>query len=127
MSRKLPPWPRRLLVEENGQLRVAVLLGVTDLAELAGVDRNRIKKWRAMKSDPFPAPIAETRAGPLWDIEDYRRWSVAYEERRAKHRERIAAKEARIRAQPPATGPLAAAADDEEDWRIRLERMANPS
>jgi type I restriction enzyme M protein len=49
------------------------LLGMTDIARLAGVSRSVVANWRARHSD-FPPPAAEPTAGPVFRREDVAEW-----------------------------------------------------
>jgi len=49
------------------------LVGVSEIAELAGVTRQAVLNWRQRYED-FPTPIAELRSGPVWDLEDILEW-----------------------------------------------------
>src|SRR5713101_6246856 len=49
------------------------LLGIYEIAELAGVTPQAVANWRARFSD-FPAPTAELRAGPVFSRSRIRRW-----------------------------------------------------
>src|SRR5438552_13898527 len=49
------------------------LLGMTDIARLAGVSRTAVANWRARHSD-FPSPAAEPTAGPIFRREDVVHW-----------------------------------------------------
>jgi len=49
------------------------LLGLAETAEMLGVERQRIGRWRRLgvvlpdgRRVPFPEPIAELRATPVW-------------------------------------------------------------
>lgn len=56
------------------------LVGLFEVAEMAGVGRTVIANWRTR--DPrFPTPIAELKSGPVFDAEQVRR----YLKRRKKH------------------------------------------
>jgi hypothetical protein len=48
------------------------LLGLTEIAELYGVDKNTANGWRR-RSD-FPAPAQVLRMGPVWTEEDLLAW-----------------------------------------------------
>lgn len=52
---------------------MAMLGGVTEVAELIGISRQRFADLRA-RAD-FPAPVAELASGPVWDIDAVRRWA----------------------------------------------------
>lgn len=49
------------------------LIGLSEIAELAGVSRQAVTNWRARMKD-FPTPIAELMSGPVWRLEDINRW-----------------------------------------------------
>lgn len=56
------------------------LLGFAEVAELLGVERSRIVRWRARgivlpdrRRVPFPRPVLTVRATPLWRGSDIRR------------------------------------------------------
>jgi serine/threonine protein kinase len=52
---------------------MAMLGGVTEVAELIGISRQRFADLRA-RAD-FPEPVAELASGPVWDIDAVRRWA----------------------------------------------------
>lgn len=52
---------------------MAMLGGVTEVAELIGVSRQRFADLRARPD--FPEPVAELASGPVWDIDAVRRWA----------------------------------------------------
>lgn len=52
---------------------MAMLGGVTEVAELIGVSRQRFADLRVRPD--FPEPVAELASGPVWDIAAIRRWS----------------------------------------------------
>jgi chromosome partitioning protein len=56
------------------------LLGIFEVAELAGVSRTVISNWR-VRDPRFPAPVADLRAGPVFRVRDIQR----YLKRRKKH------------------------------------------
>lgn len=49
------------------------LIGVAEIAQLAGVSSQAVGNWRA-RFDDFPEPVAELRAGPVFDAHRVRRW-----------------------------------------------------
>ena len=49
------------------------LVGLSEVAEMAGVSRQAVVNWRARFSD-FPAPSAELASGPVWVKEDIEKW-----------------------------------------------------
>jgi chromosome partitioning protein len=49
------------------------LLGINEIAELAGVSRQAVANWRVRFPD-FPAPIADLRAGPVFRAGQVRAW-----------------------------------------------------
>lgn len=52
------------------------LVALGDIATLAGVKQDTVAKWIARHPD-FPAPIAETSAGKIWQREDIVEWLKA--------------------------------------------------
>lgn len=53
--------------------KVPPLVGVREAAEILGVERPRINRWRG--SGVMPEPIQELACGPIWlqqDVEDLR-------------------------------------------------------
>lgn len=54
---------------------MADLMGVTEIADLFGVSRQRVDQLAA--TDGFPAPIAELAAGRIWRKADIVRWARA--------------------------------------------------
>ncbi|HKW77094.1 MAG TPA: ParA family protein [Terriglobales bacterium] len=51
------------------------LLGTSELAALLGVSRQAVSNIRARNSD-FPAPVAELKAGPVWNEGDIIAWAA---------------------------------------------------
>lgn len=43
--------------------------GVSEVAELLGVSRQRVAQLRTKRG--FPAPVAELRSGPVWDVSSF--------------------------------------------------------
>lgn len=52
------------------------LVGVTELAEKAGVKPHTVTIWRDRHAD-FPAPAIELAAGPIWSWRDVEPWVTA--------------------------------------------------
>jgi len=52
-------------------------LGVTEVARMLGVSRQRVSELRTR--DGFPAPIAEIAAGPVWNGSSLRRFLDSWE------------------------------------------------
>jgi predicted DNA-binding transcriptional regulator AlpA len=49
------------------------LLGTSEVAKLLGVDKSQVGRWRTKpprKGLPFPEPVAQIKAGPIWAKED---------------------------------------------------------
>lgn len=53
------------------------LAGVTELAKIFGVSKQRMSELRARED--FPAPIAELAAGPVWKVANLRRFLDGWE------------------------------------------------
>src|SRR6266542_6873587 len=49
------------------------LVGVFEIAEMAGVTTQAVANWRVRGRD-FPAPVAELRAGPVFKRDQIRAW-----------------------------------------------------
>lgn len=49
------------------------LVGIAEIAEMAGVSAAAVANWRSRKVG-FPAPVAELRAGPIFEAPAVRRW-----------------------------------------------------
>ena len=49
------------------------MLGLAEVAEIAGVTPAAVSNWRSRAPD-FPAPVADLRAGPVFDGKQIRRW-----------------------------------------------------
>ena len=64
-------------------------LGVTEIAELLGVSRQRVAQLR--EREDFPAPVAELAAGPVWTRTSLDRFVVAWPRRPGRPRSRGAA------------------------------------
>lgn len=49
------------------------LLGVTEIADLAGVSKQAVSNWR-MRYDHFPTPLQNLQSGPVWEREKIENW-----------------------------------------------------
>jgi chromosome partitioning protein len=49
------------------------LIGINEIAEMAGVSRQAVANWRARFED-FPKPLAELRAGPVFRARQVKAW-----------------------------------------------------
>lgn len=49
------------------------LLGIAEIAELAGVSKQAVSNWR-IRYDHFPRPIKTLQSGPVWDHEKIEAW-----------------------------------------------------
>lgn len=49
------------------------LVGVNEIAQLAGVSRQAVVNWRERFKD-FPKPLAELKAGPVYDLDQVKSW-----------------------------------------------------
>jgi len=49
------------------------LLGLAEIADLAGVTKQAVSNWR-MRYDDFPRPIQNLQSGPVWDRENIEAW-----------------------------------------------------
>lgn len=54
------------------QTKIADLIGLSEIADLYGVDTNTANGWRRRKD--FPKPIHQLRMGPMWDKEQVLEW-----------------------------------------------------
>lgn len=71
-----------LVTEEEQARRLAEparpeLVGLTEIAELLGVSKQRASQLRANPS--FPAPTAELKAGPIWYRSDITRFEESWQ------------------------------------------------
>jgi hypothetical protein len=48
-------------------------VGVSDIAQRAGVKPDTVQKWRDRHAD-FPAPVLKLARGPLWEWTDVEDW-----------------------------------------------------
>jgi len=53
------------------------LVGLSEIADILGVSRQRVSKLRSRKN--FPGPVAELRAGPVWLRSDLSRFCDGWE------------------------------------------------
>jgi chromosome partitioning protein len=53
------------------------LLGVAEVADLAGVTRQAVSNWRA-RYDSFPRPVENLQSGPVWDRETVDKWVKSF-------------------------------------------------
>lgn len=49
------------------------LLGMAEIAEIAGVSRQSVVNWRSRHQD-FPRPVLTLRMGPLFDRDEVSEW-----------------------------------------------------
>jgi chromosome partitioning protein len=49
------------------------LLGIAEIAELAGVSKQAVSNWR-MRYDQFPRPLQNLQSGPVWEREKIEIW-----------------------------------------------------
>src|SRR2546428_10524785 len=49
------------------------LVGIAEIAELAGVSRAAVVNWRTRHSD-FPSPVTTLQAGPVFSRDQVRKW-----------------------------------------------------
>jgi chromosome partitioning protein len=49
------------------------LLGISEIADIAGVTKQAVSNWR-MRYDHFPRPIQDLQSGPVWDREKIETW-----------------------------------------------------
>jgi len=49
------------------------LLGIAEIAELAGVTKQAVSNWR-MRYDHFPRPMQNLQSGPVWEREKIEDW-----------------------------------------------------
>lgn len=49
------------------------LLGIAEIAALAGVSKQAVSNWRA-RYDHFPRPIQNLQSGPVWQLEHIKSW-----------------------------------------------------
>lgn len=49
------------------------LVGIYEIAEMAGKSRQAVANWRARLSN-FPKPVAELKAGPVFNRSEVKAW-----------------------------------------------------
>lgn len=52
--------------------KIADLVGLSEIAEMYGVDTNTANGWRRRKD--FPKPVHQLRMGPMWDRAELLAW-----------------------------------------------------
>lgn len=60
------------MIEESG------LVGLSEIAEMAGVSKQAVTNWRSRYPD-FPPPVAELRSGPVWGRRDFLAWAEEHQ------------------------------------------------
>jgi chromosome partitioning protein len=63
------------------------VLGVAELASLAGVSRQMVRNWQRHSKD-MPKPVARLACGPIWDGKEIREWLVKIGYTTSENRER---------------------------------------
>lgn len=53
------------------------LLGITEIADLAGVSKQAVSNWR-VRYDHFPKPIQTLQSGPVWERENVEAWVKSF-------------------------------------------------
>lgn len=53
------------------------LLGIAEIAELAGVTKQAVNNWR-LRYDHFPRPIQTLQSGPVWQAEKINAWVSSF-------------------------------------------------
>jgi chromosome partitioning protein len=53
------------------------LLGIAEIADLAGVSKQAVSNWR-MRYDHFPRPIQNLQSGPVWEREKVDAWVKSF-------------------------------------------------
>lgn len=61
--------------------RLIGLVGMTEIADRAGVQANTVKVWRQRHAD-FPEPIAQLAIGPVWSWHDVEPWVERQKQRK---------------------------------------------
>jgi hypothetical protein len=56
------------------------LVGLSEIAEKAGVTRGAVTHWRRRHSD-FPEPLVELTTGPIWRWADVEPWVTRQKQR----------------------------------------------
>lgn len=65
-----------LRADTGALLEYLGLVGVSELADRAGVKPHTVSIWRE-RHDDFPAPALELKAGPIWSWRDVEPWVTA--------------------------------------------------
>jgi predicted DNA-binding transcriptional regulator AlpA len=50
------------------------LVGMTEIAQMLGVPRNRVNQWRFLGQ--MPVPITELSIGPIWHRSEIEEWAA---------------------------------------------------
>lgn len=50
------------------------MLGIAEIAELAGVSRQAVWQWTNSKSAKFPDPVLRLAMGPVFSAKEVREW-----------------------------------------------------
>ena len=53
------------------------LVGLSEIASLAGVTKQVVANWRSRDSKDFPEPLSELKSGPVWTLESVETWATA--------------------------------------------------
>jgi len=53
------------------------LLGISEIADLAGVSKQAVSNWR-MRYDHFPRPLQNLQSGPVWEREKIESWVKSF-------------------------------------------------
>src|SRR5688572_30223903 len=53
------------------------LLGLSEIADFAGVSRQAVSNWRS-RFDSFPRPVQNLQSGPVWDRESVEKWVKSF-------------------------------------------------
>ena len=62
-----------IVVHKEGLLRDGDLIGISEIARIAGVSPQAVANWRRRAKD-FPSPIAELASGPIFWLSHIRTW-----------------------------------------------------
>jgi len=54
-----------------------ILLGITEIADLAGVTKQAVSNWRK-RYDHFPRPLQNLQSGPVWEREKIESWVKSF-------------------------------------------------
>jgi hypothetical protein len=57
------------------------LVGVKEIADLAGVRNSAVSNWRE-RHPSFPRPLADLACGPVWDAKPIKDWIKKHEKER---------------------------------------------